>query len=69
MELHIEGQHVDVPDAMRSMMVERLEKLNAHHADIIHARVALVKSKHHLHGSDEARITLSMNRRPEASTG
>jgi ribosomal subunit interface protein len=63
MELHIEGQHVDVPDAMRSMMIERIEKLNAHHEDIIHARVSLVKSNHHQHGSDEARIVLSMNRR------
>lgn len=63
MELHIEGQHVEVSEAMRSVMVERLERLNAHHHDIIHARVALVKSNHHQHGSDEARVVLAMTRR------
>lgn len=63
MELHIEGQHVDVHDDLRVMIANRLEKLNAHHGDITHARVALVKSNHHLHGSDEARIVLSMTRR------
>lgn len=63
MELHIEGQHVEVSEAMRRLMVERLERLNAHHDDIIHARVSLVKSNHHQHGSDEARVVLAMNRR------
>ena len=63
MELHIEGQHIEVSDDLRTMIADRLEKLNAHHGDVIHARVALVKSSHHQHGSDEARIVLSMTRR------
>lgn len=63
MELHIEGQHIDVHDDLRTMIVSRLEKLEAHHGDITHARVTLVKSNHHQHGSDEARIVLSMTRR------
>jgi len=63
MELHIEGQHVEVSDDLRTMIADRLEKLNAHHRDVMHARVTLVKSNHHLHGSDEARIILSMTRR------
>ncbi len=63
MELHIEGQNVEVWAEMRDMIAQRLEKLDTHHGDIIHARVALVKSVHHQHGSDEARISLSMNRR------
>ena len=63
MELHIEGQHVEVSDDLRTMIADRLEKLNAHHSDVIHARVSLVKSNHHQHGSDEARIILSMTRR------
>jgi len=63
MELHIEGQHVEVSDDLRTMIADRLEKLNAHHRDVIHARVSLVKSNHHQHGSDEARIILSMTRR------
>ena len=63
MELQIEGQHVDVRDDLRQMITGRLEKLNVHHDDIIHARVVLVKSNHHQHGSDEARILLSMTRR------
>jgi ribosomal subunit interface protein len=63
MELHIEGQHIEVSDDLRTMIADRLEKLNAHHGDVIHARVSLVKSNHHQHGSDEARITFSMTRR------
>src|SRR6266849_8925290 len=63
MELHIEGQHIEVADDVRTMIADRLEKLNAHHGDVIHARVSLVKSHHHQHGSDEARIVLSMTRR------
>lgn len=63
MELHIEGQHIEVADDLRTLIADRLEKLNAHHGDVIHARVSLVKSHHHQHGSDEARIVLSMTRR------
>jgi len=63
MELQIEGQHIDVRDDLRGLITSRLEKLNAHHGDIIHARVSLVKSSHHQHGSDEVHIFLSMNRR------
>ena len=63
MELHIEGQHIEVSDDLRTMIADRIEKLNAHHGDVIHARVSLVKSSHHQHGSDEARIILSMTRR------
>jgi len=63
MELHIEGQRIEVSDDLRTMIADRLEKLNAHHSDVIHARVSLVKSHHHQHGSDEVRIILSMTRR------
>jgi ribosomal subunit interface protein len=63
MELHIEGQRIEVSDDLRTMIADRLEKLNAHHGDVIHARVSLVKSHHHQHGSDEARILLAMTRR------
>src|SRR5919109_429335 len=63
MELHIEGQRIEVSDDLRTMIADRLEKLNARHGDVIHARVSLVKSHHHQHGSDEARIILSMTRR------
>ena len=63
MELQIEGQNVDIHDDLRAVIADRLEKLNARHGDIIHARVSLIKSSHHQHGSDEVRIFLSMNRR------
>jgi ribosomal subunit interface protein len=63
MELQIDGQNVVIHDDLRSGITDRLEKLNAHHGDIIHARVSLVKSSHHQQGSDEVRIFLSMNRR------
>ena len=54
MELHIEGQHIEVSDDLRTMIADRLEKLNARHGDIIHARVSLVKSNHHQHGAMSA---------------
>jgi ribosomal subunit interface protein len=63
MELQIDGQQVEVHDGLRETITSRLEKLNARHEDITHARVSLVKSNHHQHGSDEARIFLSMPRR------
>lgn len=63
MELHIEGQNIDVDAELRALITSRLDKLNTHHSDIIHARVVLVKSSHHNHGSDEARVSLSMTRR------
>jgi ribosome-associated translation inhibitor RaiA/cold shock CspA family protein len=63
MELQIEGQNVDIHDGLRATITNRLEKLNTRHGDIIYARVSLVKSGHHQHGSDEARIFLSMSRR------
>jgi ribosomal subunit interface protein len=63
MELHIEGQNVDVREDLHTLIASRLEKLNARHNDIIHARVVLVKSNHHQHGSDAARIFLLLTRR------
>ncbi len=63
MQLTIDGQHTDITEALRVMITGRLEKLDNHYHDIIHARVSLVKNTHHLHGSDEARIVLSMTRR------
>ena len=63
MELQIDGQHLDIDETLRVMIASRLEKLNARHGDIIHARITLVKSHHHQHGSDEARISLAMPRR------
>ncbi len=63
MDIHIDTQHFDIPDDLRTTITASLEKLNARHDDIIHARVSLVKSTHHQHGSDEARFMLSMARR------
>ena len=63
MDIHIDTQHFDMYDDLRDTINSALEKLNAKHDDIIHARVSLVKSTHHQHGSDEARFMLSMARR------
>lgn len=63
MEIQIETQHTDIDQPLLDGVTARLEKMNTHHSDIIHARVSLVKSMHHQHGSDEARIFLSMSRR------
>ena len=61
MDIHIDTQHFDIYDDLRDVVTSALEKLNARHDDIIHARVTLVKSTHHQHGSDEARFMLSMS--------
>jgi ribosomal subunit interface protein len=63
MELHIEGQNIDVHQNLHTLIADRLEKLNSHHNDITYARVVLVKSNHHQQGSDEARISVSLSRR------
>ena len=63
MEIQIEAQHADLHQSLFEMVTARLEKMNTHHGDITHARVSLVKSVHHQHGSDEARIFLSLSRR------
>lgn len=63
MDIHIDTHHFDIHDDLRALITSSLEKLNARHDDIIHARVSLVKSTHHQHGSDEARFMLSMARR------
>ena len=63
MDIHIDTQHFDIHDDLRALITSSLEKLDARHNDIIHARVSLVKSTHHQHGSDEARFMLSMARR------
>ena len=48
MELHIEAQHTEVEPTLRDWIGARCEALNTPHADIVHARVALVKHPRHL---------------------
>lgn len=60
MELHIEGQHTAVAPDLHSWITERLQALDTPYHDILHARLTLVKSERHRHGSDEARVLLSL---------
>jgi cold shock CspA family protein/ribosome-associated translation inhibitor RaiA len=60
MELHIDEQHADVGTEVRAWITQRLEALNTLHADIVHARVTLVKQTHHQQGSDEALVFLTL---------
>jgi cold shock CspA family protein/ribosome-associated translation inhibitor RaiA len=61
MELQVEAQHTEVDPTLRDWIGARCEALNTPHADIMHARVALVKHPRHLRGSDEARVVLTLS--------
>jgi cold shock CspA family protein/ribosome-associated translation inhibitor RaiA len=61
MELHVEAQHIEVDPTLRDWIRARCEALNTPHADVVQARVALVKHPRHLHGSDEARVFLTLS--------
>ena len=61
MELHIEAQHTEVDSTLRDWIGARCEALNTPHADIVQARVALVKHPHHLRGSDEAHVVCTLS--------
>ena len=60
MDLQIEGQHTEVASDVHSWIAEHLEALDAPYHDILHGRVTLVKSARHRHGSDEARVVLTL---------
>jgi cold shock CspA family protein/ribosome-associated translation inhibitor RaiA len=68
MELHIEVQHTDIEPELKGWITERLEALNTPYQDIFHARVTLVKHAHHLRGSDEARIFLTLSGKTLSAT-
>jgi len=61
MELHVEVQHTEVDPALRDWIHARCKALNTPHEDIVQARVALVKHPRHLHGSDGARVVLTLS--------
>ena len=61
MELHIEAQHTEVDSTLRDWIGARCEALNTPHADIVQARVALVKHPRHLRGSDEAHVVCTLS--------
>jgi cold shock CspA family protein len=60
MEVQIEGRHTEVAMTTQERIAQQLDALNAHHDDIIHARVTLVKNERHQKGHDEARVFLTL---------
>jgi ribosome-associated translation inhibitor RaiA len=60
MQMYIDGQHTDIPPALREWIAQQLEALNSPHNDILHARVTLEKQRHHLQGADEARMVFQL---------
>ena len=68
MELHIEAQHIDLEPDLQTWITARLDALNAPDQDILHARVTVVKSVHHLRGSDEARVVLVLSGKTLSAT-
>ena len=69
MDLQIEGQHTEVASDVHSWIAEHLEALDAPYHDILHGRVTLVKSARHRHGSDEARVVLTLAGKTLSATG
>src|SRR5215468_10653762 len=61
MELHVEAQLTEVDPTLRDWIRTRCEALNTPHADIVQARVALVKHPRHLHGSDSAHAVFTLS--------
>jgi cold shock CspA family protein/ribosome-associated translation inhibitor RaiA len=61
MELQIEARHTEVDPTLRDWVHARCEALNTPHADIVQARIALVKHPHHLQGSDEAHVVCTLS--------
>jgi cold shock CspA family protein/ribosome-associated translation inhibitor RaiA len=60
MEVHIEGHHTRVVPDLQARITQRLEELNTPHADILHARVTLLKHERHQQGSEEVRLFLTL---------
>ena len=69
MELHIEAQHTELAPDLKTWITDRLDTLDAPEQDILHARVTVVKHRHHLRGSDEARIVLALAGKTLSATG
>lgn len=68
MELHVEAQHTETEPTLQDWIRARCEALNTPYADIFHARVVLVKHPRHLHGSDEARVSLALSGKTISAT-
>jgi cold shock CspA family protein/ribosome-associated translation inhibitor RaiA len=61
MELQVEAQHTEIDPTLRDWIRVRCETLNTPYEDVFHTRVALLKHPHHLRGSDEVRVVLTLS--------
>ena len=66
MELHIESRNVEMTPRWKKEIEERMEKLQAGHDDIMHARVTLTKNPHHKKSKNvaEALVVVTLPGRP-----
>jgi ribosome-associated translation inhibitor RaiA len=60
MDLEIQAQNADVHPRWRQLIERRLAKLDGLGANLIRLHVTLVRSAHHLKGSEEVRILASL---------
>jgi cold shock CspA family protein len=61
LDIHIEGQHLEVLPEWREKVEEELARLQQHYRDpILHARVAIIGTAHHRHGAFEVRLALAV---------
>ncbi len=60
MELAFEGRNTPVLPEWRALVEGRLTGVAGGHDDIIHARVTVAKSPHHLRGHDEVTVVLAV---------
>ncbi len=61
MDIHVEGQNLEVLPEWREKIQEALDRLQAHSfSPILHARVEIIGTRHHHLGAFEVRVILSV---------
>jgi len=61
LDVHIEGQQVEILPEWREKIEEELARLQKHYHDpILHARVEIIGTKHHRHGAFEVHLAATV---------
>jgi cold shock CspA family protein/ribosome-associated translation inhibitor RaiA len=61
LDIHIEGQHVELLPEWRSKIEEELARLQKHyHGPVLHARVEIIGSAHHHLGAFEVHLVITV---------
>ena len=61
MDIHIEGQNLEVLPEWREKIEEELDRLQAHYFNpILHARIEIIGTRHHHLGAFEVQVVISV---------